>query len=38
VSGDLDDEHVIRVLGMMLKELARHGDTVRDTSETGSVH
>jgi len=38
VSGDLDDEHVIRVLGMMLRELARHGDTVRDTSETGSVH
>lgn len=37
-SGDLDDEHVIRLLEMMLKEIARHGDTVRDTSETGLVH
>ena len=37
-SGDLDDEHVIRLLEMMLKEIARHGDTVRGTSESGLVH
>ena len=38
VGGDLDDEHVIRLLEMMLKEIARHGDTVRDTPESGLVH
>jgi hypothetical protein len=38
VNGDIDDESVIRLLAMMLKELARHGDTVCDTLETGLVH
>jgi len=36
VAGNLDDATVSRLLGMMLKEIARYGDTIPET--TGPVH